>query len=804
MLTRLASRLQKASGGTIDLRGLFEAGTVEAQARLLPSALSDAGPTAVLPSADPQQQQALSSGQRRLWFSDRLRPGGLEWVAPVILQLPAELSEELLAAALTQLEERHEVLRTRFTERNGAPVATLQPAGRVDLRVVEIADENELTELFEEQVSRGFDLAHGPIWRALMIRIPGRPSIGLLTLHHIATDGWSAVVLERDLAELCRAALAGERADLPTMPVRFADYAAWQRDQLSGSAQRRGLDYWRQQLQGIEPLDLPTDRPRAAERDVSGSGVPLALSGERAAAVEAVSRRLGVTAFVTLLSAYAMTLARHTGRVDFAVGSPMAGRSRPEFENLVGPFLNPVALRCNLAGDPTFAEVVGRVRAIWLDAQAHADVSFERVVDEVMPDRDLSRTPLYQVGFDLQAGGLATAAVPVVAAETAYQRAWRFARTDLTFYVWHRAGGAMTGALEYSTGLFEESTVAQLAARLEQVITAVTDNPDLRLSALPGADTRQSVPPPAASDGDDDGAPCVHELIAVRAAKCPRAIAVQTADMRLTYAQLEQRSDDWASALHRIGVRPGDVVPVLLERSTELVAALLGIWKVGAAYLPLDTAIPDGRLATVLTAVTATVLVGNDPTPAQKSGTTATVLRPEQVPPGTGRFSATLPARADQAAYVIFTSGSTGTPKGVRITHRNLVHYLQSWAVDRLAAAGTGGAPLFSSVAFDMAVTALWAPLVCGQRVFLLPRGSRTLRRWPATGGSRAFLVPQAHPRSTGDPGRPALRRGSRRAGRRVRRWWRDVLRRFGPPLAGRAGAGSAGQRIRADRDHRR
>jgi amino acid adenylation domain-containing protein len=507
MLTRLAGRLQKAAGGSIDLRGLFDAGTVEAQARLLPQDPADRPDepsTDARPSTDPQQPRPLSSGQRRLWFSDRLRPGGLEWVAPVFLTLPAVVTDEMMAAALTRLEERHELLRTRFADRNGEPVALPQPAGPVELRVVEIDRPEQvtvpltvqLTELFAEQFGRGFDLAAGPIWRVLLVRIPNRPSVVLLTVHHIATDGWSAVILERDLAELCRAAAAGRPADLPDLPLGFADYAAWQREQLAGPALQTGLGHWRDRLRGVEPLELPADRPRAAERDPSGAGVPVALSGDRAVAIETVSRGLGVTPFVTLLSAYAMTLARHTGRLDFAVGSPVAGRSRPEFENLVGPFLNPVALRCNLFGDPTFAEVVARVRDVWLDAQADADVPFERVVDEVLPHRDLSRTPLYQVGFDLQAGGMATTGAADEAADAAFQRAWRVAKTDLTFFVWHRTGGAMTGALEYSTGLFEESTVAQFAIRLEQVISAVTENPELRLSTLPGPTSGRPQPDP--------------------------------------------------------------------------------------------------------------------------------------------------------------------------------------------------------------------------------------------------------------------------------------------------------------------
>lgn len=744
MLTRLASRLQKAGGGRIDLRGLFDAATVEAQARLLPAAATGTPDSEIIPAAGgpaadrsgPPRPPVLSSGQRRLWFSDRLHPGGPEWVAPVFLRVPAELTPDQLAAALTALEQRHEVLRTRFADRGGEPVAVAAPAGPVELLVVDLPDRpvGESAEAaalaghFAAQFARGFDLESGPIWRALFVRIPDRPGVVLLTVHHIATDGWSAVVLERDLVLLCRAALTGEPAQLSPLPVRFADYAAWQQDRIAGAALEAGLAYWREQLRGVEPLALPADRPRVAERDVSGAGVPVDLAGDRAAAVEAVSRQLGVTPFVTLLTAYAMTLARHTGRLDFAVGSPVAGRSRPEFEDLVGPFLNPVALRCRLSGDPTFAQAVAAVRTTWLDAQAHADVPFERVVDEVLPHRDLSRTPIYQVGFDLQTGGLATAGAADPAADLAFQQAWQVAKTDLTFFVWHRTGGAMTGALEYATGLFEESTVAQFATRLEQVISAVTVDPTLRLSELPGQDTRPAGPAHGPAAAGRPAAPgpgaAVPELIAARAARCPRAPAVQATDGRLTYAQLEQRSDDWARALADRGVGPGDVVPVLLPRSVELPAALLGIWKAGAAYLPLDPAIPAGRLVTVLSAVRPAaadhiLVVTGDPARVPAGCPT---LGPDEVPAGTGRFPA-VRTDAGQAAYVIFTSGSTGTPKGVRISHRNLAHYLTSWAVDRLAAAGTGGAPVFSSVAFDMSVTALWAPLLCGQRVLLLADG---------------------------------------------------------------------------------
>ncbi len=719
LLTRLAARLQSASGGKVDLRGLFEATTVAAQATLIRLPVAAAEPEQILP-ARRDLPLPLSFGQHRLWFLDQIKPGGPEWVAPVFLRIPADVGVAAVRSALRALEARHETLRTRFRLTDGAPAQVVLPPGDVELRVVDGSAE-DLEPLFGEQFRQGFDLAAGPLWRALLIRLPHQDQVLLLTIHHIASDGWSAVVLEREMKELCTAIQSGRIPQLGPLPVQYADYAAWQRARLTDDVVERGMTFWREALQDVPPLQLPTDRPRPAERDARGAGVAVVIDDSLIASVNELSAASGVTPFMTLLTAFAVTVAKHSGQPDFAVGTPIAGRSRPEFDNVVGLFLNPIALRCNLSDDPTFLQALAGTRRTCIGAYAHSEVPFERIVDELEPDRDLSRTPLYQVGFDLQEGGLATSAAADPLATQAFQRAWQVAKTDLTLFLWHRADGSMTGALEYSTSLFDESTVQAMADHFVRVLEAVVADPAVRLSAvdmLSEAERRRLLVDwndPAAEQRDR----CVHELFQARAARSPHATALEWGTERLSYAELDSRANGWAQRLMEGGVGPGAVVGILLDRGPDLVASMLGVWKVGAAYLPMDPSYPAERLSYLLDAAAAAVVVTSAGYAARFG--VPTLLAGADGPAVDAGPVVTGRADPDQLAYIIFTSGSTGRPKGVQITHRNLCNYLQPWAADTLAAQGTGGAPLFSSVAFDMAVTALWAPLISGQRLFLLP-----------------------------------------------------------------------------------
>ncbi|WP_406367115.1 amino acid adenylation domain-containing protein [Streptomyces sp. NBC_00645] len=711
VLTRLADALRKASGDDIQLRGLFGAFTVEAQARLL----EDARPA--VPGVTPvgrDRPLPLSFGQHRLWFLDRMHPGSPEWVAPFFLRLPAGTTRDAVQAALDALEARHESLRTRYPVEGEEPRQEVVAPGTVELRV-EDASEAHLERLFGEQFGRGFDLTDGPLWRALLVRVPKGGPVLLVTTHHIATDGWSTVLLDRELRELCAAASEDRSPRLDELPVQYADFAAWQSAHADDIASSRELDHWKQALDGLPELRLPTDRPRPARRDAHGSGVRFSVPASLADTLTGIGRRHGATPYVTLLAAFGALLGRYSGQDDFGIGSPVTGRTRPETQNTVGFFLNSLVMRCDLTGDPTFAELLQRVRGTVMAGFAHQELPFERLVDELQPARDLSRTPLYQVAFDLQDDGATSVAADDVLMD-AFQGAWRVAKTDLTLFVWRQSDGSLIGAFEYATSLFDHDTVERLAHHFVQLLEAVAADADASLSAVDITSVQERRLLKAWNDTVVPvGEVSVPELIAERAVVSPGAVAVEAGGVRLTFGELEVRANRLAGVLRSRGVGAESSVAVLLDRSVDLVVALLGVWRAGAGYVPLDPALPEGRVAGMLVDAGVSVAV----TSAGYADRFAVeVVRADEDHPEPVAGGVLPSVDLDALAYTIFTSGSTGRPKGVQVTHRSLVNHVD-WAVRELASCGAGGAPVFSSVAFDLVVPNVWAPLAAGQRVWL-------------------------------------------------------------------------------------
>ncbi|MEV7071813.1 amino acid adenylation domain-containing protein [Streptomyces sp. NPDC093990] len=767
-LTRLAARLRAASGEKISLRGLFGATTVEAQARLLgapgaggPStgAVAAAGGTAATggasaaaadgafaaaagpdgPSGDDEPPVLpvartgalpLSSGQRRLWFLDRMHPGSPEWVAPLFLRLPAALDPADVAAALDALAARHEPLRTRYLAEGGEVRQVIDAPGAptaagVELRV-EDAGRDEVSGLFAGQFAQGFDLAEGPLWRALLVRLPGEDHLLLLTLHHITCDGWSTVVLERELRELCAARAEGRAPELPALELQYADYGTWQHARLTEEFVEGELAHWRTALDGVEPVELPADRPRPAVRDPRGAVVPLRVPERTAAALTELGRGHGATPFMTLLTAYATLVARWSGRWDVPVGTPVAGRTRPETEHMVGFFLNSLVVRCGLTPDLGFAEALVRVRDAARAAFVHQELPFERLVDELQPERDLSRTPLYQVAFDLHSEGV-TSVVTQDADLAAFTEAWQVAKTDLSLFMRQTPEGALDGVLEYATSLFDRSTAERMAGHFLTLLDQVAARPDTPLGALDllGEQERRQL-----LDGWNDTAwqpdeRTVLEHFEEQARSRPDRTALAFGERTVSYGELDTAANRLAQQLRTLCVGAERRVAVLLDRGPELVTALLAVWKAGGAYVPVDPSYPAERVtamcraAGVRTAVTSSAyeqrFTGADGPRLLRLDTDAAeiAVRP-----------ATAPARdrdPDRLAYVIFTSGSTGVPKGVEVTQRGLANHV-AWAARDLAGRDYGGAALFSSVAFDLVVPNLWAPLVTGQRLFLLPQ----------------------------------------------------------------------------------
>ncbi|MFE3634719.1 amino acid adenylation domain-containing protein [Streptomyces sp. NPDC059168] len=743
-LVALADRLGRAGGRSLELSDLYGAVTVEAQAALLTAPADDTPPVTAVDRGEPLP---LSFGQRRLWFLDRMRPNSPEWVVPLILRIPATLAENTVRSALDLLAVRHEPLRSRYVSRGSEPAQIVEAPAPVDLRIV-VCPPGDVHKEIAHQFDTGFDLASGKLWRALLVRDRGatggdNDAILMVTVHHIACDGWSATLLERELRTVLAELASGATPQGVSPSPQYADYAVWQRKWRDKERLAPQLDYWQCQLDGVGALELPTDRPRPAERDPRGSLVPVRVPARVAKELTELGRARQATPFMTLLTAYATLLARHSGQWDVAVGVPVAGRTRPETDRMIGFFLNSLVLRCGLGAEVPFTESLDRVRRTTLDGFAHQDVSFEHLVEQLRPERDLSRTPLYQVAFnftDDEVGG----GMPGEDDSDLLLRHRRVAKTDLTLYLRREADGAWTGVLEYAAQLFEHETVERLGHHFVRLLESIAERPDAPLGELDvwSDDERAELDAHRTGPARDWEDASLLDLFEARAARTPDAVAVVAGSTSLSYRQLDERANRIGHHLAAVGADADTVVGVCLERGPDLVPALLGVWKAGAAYLPLDPANPADRLAHALRDSGARILL-TDTAGSAAAGDFAgeRVLLDSDADAVTAR-PATRPARAadpDLLAYVIYTSGSTGTPKGVMVTRRGLANHLR-WAEEELTA-GEGGAPLFSSVAFDLPATNVFGPLIAGRPVHVLPADDLTgLGAALVDGGPYAFV----------------------------------------------------------------
>jgi myxalamid-type nonribosomal peptide synthetase MxaA len=669
----------------------------------------------------------LSFAQQRLWFLQQLEPDSAFYNLSAALRLKGRLDLAALDRAIGEIVRRHEVLRTRFPAPDGEPRQVIAAKLALEIPVIDLSGspaegrEAAAEALAHEEALRPFDLARGPLLRAKLLHLgpwgeAGADHILLFTLHHAIADGWSIDVLIREFAALYRAFGAGRPSPLPEPPIQYADYALWQRDELRGAALDGLLDYWRGQLDGAPALlELPTDRPRPPARSFRGRIHGFTLPKDLAGSLQALARREGATLFMVLLAAYAVLLRRHGGEDDLCVGTPVAGRSRVELENLIGCFVNTLALRVRLAGDPPFAELLARVREQVLGAQNHQDLPFEKLVEVLQPARNPSYSPLFQVMFvlqntpstDLELPGLEASQVGIDTHTAQY---------DLTLLMTERDGG-LDGEFEYSTDLFDEDTVVRLARRFRTLLAGIVANPGTRLADLPlldAAERRQVLEDWNATARPYPRAARLHELFEAQAARTPDALALVHGDQRLSYLDLNARANRLAHALGARGVGPEDRVALCLERSPELAVGILGILKAGGAYVPLDPAYPKARLAAALADSGAVLLVTEERLAAAlPTGIPALLLdrdasdlagRPDHDPPPVGD--------AENPAYVIYTSGSTGTPKGVVVSHRNAVHSTlarHAWYPEPVR-----GFLLLSSVAFDSSVAGIFWTLSQG------------------------------------------------------------------------------------------
>jgi amino acid adenylation domain-containing protein len=736
LATQVMSRVREAFNVEVPLRRLFEGPTVAELAHAIEAALAAGAPAAdgPIPRAGRDGALPLSFAQERLWFLDRLQPGETVYNLPLVLRLRGELDAAALAAAFGEIVRRHEVLRTVFAERDGEPVQVVLPAAPRALPAVDLAGlpaaarEREAARLAGE-AAWPFDLARGPLLRTTLLRLGGQEHGLLLDLHHIVSDGWSAGVLVREIGALYAAAREGRSSPLPELPIQYADFALWQRRWLAGEALDRHVDYWRQRLRGLPAeIELPADRPRPAVPSHRGAEHRFGLDGRSAAALAALARREGTTPFMVLAASMLALLSRLSGRGDLAIGMPIANRNRAETEGLIGFFVNTLVLRADLATAPGFLDLLRQVRETTLGAYSHQDLPFEKVIDELQPERDPARTPFFQVMFALQNAPLPAADLPGLAL-AAEEPPSRNAKFDLTFALVHNqphAGGGLSAAIEYATDLFDPPTIVRFAGQWRELLAAAVERPDAALAALPllAAGQRHQVlqewNDTARTWGDD---PALHQLFERQADLRPEAPAGICQGETVTYGELEARANRLAHRLRALGVRRGEPVGLWMERSLDLLAAVLGILKAGGLYVPLDAAWPAERVESILAGTGARVLVaGPALLPAVPEGSERLPALAHVVVPGEPAelpFPATRPAAtggADDPAYLIHTSGSTGAPKGIVVRHRSAANTLR-WNNETLGI-GPGDRHLFvNSICFDLSIYDLLGMLGAGATV---------------------------------------------------------------------------------------
>ncbi|MGW4891959.1 amino acid adenylation domain-containing protein [Kitasatospora sp. NPDC004240] len=658
-----------------------------------------------IPAAPRDGLPPMSSAQERLWFAAELEPDSAEYNTLRALRLRGDLDAAALGAALDQVVRRHETLRTTFDAVDGRGVQVVHEHADRPLPVVDVSgpDAGPAVERFlATEMNTPFDLRRGPLLRATLLRVDAREHVLVLAMHHIVCDGWSTGRLLGELAAAYDAAAGGAPASLPELSVQFADFAVWERER-SGALDEQ-LGYWRERLAGMRTADLPTDRPRPPVRTPAGAILPVEIPAPVLGRLRELSRGRDATLFMALVTATKVLLARYCGEPDVAVGTVTLGRQRPELENLIGFFINTVVLRSRVEESLSFTELLGRVRTGLLEAFAHDEVPFQRLVDTLRPERDASRPPLVQVMVNLQNMAETLPAFPGLEV-TEIQPPVDVAKLDLTFDFYEDAS-SLTCYLEYSTDLFDRETVERLGGHLVTLLGAVADRPEeplAGLSMLPADELRTLT-------ADRQGpvlavpqeAPTLHRLFDAQAARTPDSVAVSDGSRGLTFAELSVRANRLAHHLVGAGVRPGVLTGVCLERGVDAMVALLAVLKAGGAFVPMDPEHPAQRLAMMLEDAAAPVLITDSAAAGEGAWTT---IRLDTDRDAIERHPATAPATAagpDDLAYVVYTSGSTGRPKGVMVSHRNAAHMMRAWDA-RYDLTGLRGRSLsVSSLAVDL------------------------------------------------------------------------------------------------------
>jgi amino acid adenylation domain-containing protein len=730
LATQVISRIRETFQVEMPLRCMFEKPTVSGLAETIDvSRGTELRAPAIVP-VPRGGELPLSFAQQRLWFLDQLDPGNSVYNFPAAVRLKGPLNVPALKQSLNEIVRRHETLRTTFAIVDGRPVQVIAPALTLTLSMVDLRElpeterEAEVERLATNEARRPFDLAHGPLVRATVLRLGENEHVGLLTMHHIVSDGWSTGILIREMAILYEGFCSGRPTSLPELPIQYADFAHWQRQWLDGGVLQSQLTYWKRQLAGAPPfLDLPTDHTRPIVQTFRGAHQTLRLPRNLSAELKALSRQEGVTLFMTLLAAFKILLHYYTSQDDIIIGTPIANRNRLETEGLIGFFVNTLVLRTDLSGNPDFRELLRRVREVSLAAYAHQDLPFERLVEELHPARDLSRNPLFQVMFVLQNGRQGTVELPGLnLSPVEVDRGTT--HFDLTLHI-ADTQDELIASLAYNTDLFETESIDRMLRHFQILLETVCGSPGRRLSELSlltEAERQQVLVEWNDNKIDQQNEQCIHQLFEAQVERTPDAIAVVFQDRELTYGQLNRRANQLAHHLRALGVGPEIPVGICLKDPLQIVFGLLGTLKAGGVYVPLDPAYPKERIAFMLEEAEVPVILTEERLLAGFPENSAklvcldsdweTIAQESTVNPA----CSTIPTNL---AYVIYTSGSTGEPKGVLVSHTSIADHCRT-AARYYKLDPSDGILQFASLSFDLSLEQILPTLIVGARLVMM------------------------------------------------------------------------------------
>jgi amino acid adenylation domain-containing protein len=733
LAVQLLSRIHDAMHIEVSFRAFFETPTVADVARHIATSHQTMTllPKPPLRSLLREGTSPLSYAQQRLWFLEQLGLSHCAYNLLDAMRLLGTLDVAALTQSLQEIIRRHEVLRTTFTIIEGQPRQVIGSAADLPLPIMdlqEVPDEHEreaqIHTLAREEALRPFDLVNGPLLRAKLLRRGAEEHVLFLAMHHIVSDGWSQGVFWQEMAMLYEAFTAGKPSPLPDLTVQYADFAYWQMQWLQGGMLDAQVAYWKQQLTGLSTLQLPLDRPRPAVQTLRGARHALALSPTVTRALKTLSQQHGVTLFMTLLAAFQTLLHRYTGQNDIPVGTFIANRNQIEIEGLIGFFVNTLVLRTDFSGDPSFLELLGRVREVTLGAYSHQDLPFEKLLEELRPQRDLRQTPLFQVSFNFhntpsQIPTLSGLTLSTLEVDT--ERAWFDVGLDL-----RETSEGIRGWIEYSTDVFEAATIAQMADHLQTLLEGAVTNPDQCLSKLPlvtEVERQRLLVEWNATQADYPRDISITKLFEAQVERTPDATAMRLEEQQLTYQELNRRANQIAHYLQKLGVGPEVLVGSYMDRSLEMIIGLLGIFKAGGVYVPFDLAYPQERLARMLEDTQVPVLLTQERLMARLSVHNAQVVCLDSGWEAIGQESTeNLISRvtADHLAYVIYTSGSTGRPKGVAVAHKQLLNRF-AWMWREYPFAAEEVCCLKTSVNFVDSLWELFGGLLQGIRTVIIP-----------------------------------------------------------------------------------